>query len=135
MKIYAKDKIEIKIDEASMSIRDFLNAGCISCPLNNVSNLLEGLSRIKKDPSDYQYQNCLRGETFFPTIGCRGNCIILTRIPRIIKAIKSSSKISFKLNELHNLSLEKLNNINIYLKNNNSIIKDNDSIDIIFYNI
>ena len=135
MEIYDKNGITIDIHDDSIVIRDETNAGYISCASNNVPTLLEGLRRMKRDPAHYRNQNCFNGHEFFPTIGCDGNYIILTHIPRIITAIKNSSKISFKLNELNELSLQKLNDINTCLRSSDSIIKDNDNIDIIFYNI
>lgn len=135
MEMYDKNGITINVYEDSIVIRDESNAGYISCTSNNIPSLLEGLRMMKKDPAHYRNQNCFNGHEFFPTIGCDGNYIILTHIPRIITAIKNSSKISFKLNELNELSLQKLNDINTCLRSSNSIIKDKNKIDIIFYNI
>ena len=124
MEVYDKNGITIDVGGDSIIIRDESNAGYISCSRNNISSLLEGLRRMKRDPSDYRNQNCFNGHEFFPTIGCDGNYIILTHIPRIITAIKNSNKISFNLNELNELSLQKLNDINRCLRSSNSIIKD-----------
>lgn len=135
MELYNKDEITIDLYKYSIVVRDESNAGYIDCPLNNVTKLLKGLCRMRKDPSNYRNQNCFNGHEFFPTIDCEGNYIILTHIPKIITAIKSSSKMSFKLNKLHELNLPMLEDINECLKNSSNIIKKNDNIDIIFYNI
>lgn len=135
MEVYDKNGITISLHEDYIVVRDSANSGYIECPLNNITTLLEGLCRMEKDPANYRDQNCFNGHKFFPTIGCDGNYIVLTHIPRIITAMKSSSKISFKLNELHDLNLQKLNEINTCLRSGNAIIKDKNKIDIIFYNI
>lgn len=135
MEVYNKNNITIDMYSGIMAIRDKENDGYIECPSDNIANLLKGLRRIKKDPAGYKHHNCLNGHVFFPTVGCDGNFIILCHIPRIITAINNSNKISFDLEELHNLNLQELNNINMSLKNGYPIIKDNNNIDIIFYNI
>lgn len=135
MYIYNKNSITVEVYDDSVIIRDETNAGYISCSRNNISNLLVGLREMKRDPSEYRNQNCFNGHIFFPTIGCDGNYIILSHIPRIIKAIKNSYKISFKLNEMYDFSLPKLYEVSMWLSKCKSIIKDNDNIDIILYNI
>jgi hypothetical protein len=135
MEVYDKHGITINIYEDSIVIRDDSNAGYISCARNNIPSLLEGLRRMEIDPSDYRNQNCFNGHEFLPTIGCDGNYIILSHIPRIIKAIKSGNKTSFKLNELNDFSLQELNDVVVCLRSSNSIIKGKNKIDIIFYSI
>lgn len=105
MEIYSKNGIKIEVCDDYILIRDMSNSGQIYCPPDNITNLLEGLRKMKKDPSIYRSSNCFDGRAFFPTIGCNGNYIKISHIPRIITSIKSSSKISFKLDELHDFSL------------------------------
>lgn len=134
MRIYEKNGISINYNEQEIIIEDDANSAYIKCDIDNVDNLIDGLKRMKKDAGEYRNYNCVDGRSFFPTIGCNGNYIIISHIPKIIKAIKHGSKISFNISNINNLDLYELNHIANHIKIKTPIIK-NDIVNIILYNI